>query len=170
MANIGVSADSNIFWIKSVLGAGGCTFSPSRRSNRSCQGISWELQWKSLKNMTPVCSTPTHIFVIDFNINDFPQLLGSVIKIFLNFLLPLSRSVLMELQKLSMQILLLLKVRIAVLCQLLQSWIQSCVSIPWWSSSRVLRERMRSAGAVYNSIIVDISSETFLAPFVMMKS
>ena len=120
--------------------------------------------------MTLVCSTPTHIFVIDFNINDFPQLLGSVIKIFLNFLLPLSRSVLMELQKLSMQILLLLKVRIAVLCQLLQSWIQSCVSIPWWSSSRVLRERMRSAGAVYNSIIVDISSETFLAPFVMMKS
>ena len=82
--------------------------------------------------MTSACSAPTQVnddvaglsnvlntFVIGFSINDFPQLEGPVIKIFLNFPLPFSRSVLMELQKLFMQILFFSRVWIAVLYHIL---------------------------------------------------
>lgn len=77
--------------------------------------------------MASACSAPTqandvaglsnvlNTFVIGFSINVFPQLVGPVIKIFQNFPLPLSKSVLMELQKLFMQILFLSRVWIAVL-------------------------------------------------------
>ena len=82
--------------------------------------------------MTSACSAPTQVnddvaglsnvlntFVIGFSINDFPQLVGPVIKIFLNFPLPFSRSVLIELQKLLMQILFFSRVWIAVLYHIL---------------------------------------------------
>ena len=62
--------------------------------------------------MTSACSAPTqendvvglsnvlNASVIGFNIFDFPWLVGPLIKIFLNFSLLLSRSVLMDMQKL----------------------------------------------------------------------
>ena len=81
--------------------------------------------------MAFACSAPTqasdnvaglpnmlNTFMIGFSINDFPQLVGPV-KIFLNFSLPLSRSVLTELQNLFMQILFLSRVWIAVLYYIL---------------------------------------------------
>ena len=149
-----------IYPVQNVLGAGRCTLSPSRRSNRPRQGISWELQWKPLRNMTSACSVPTqanddllglsnvlNTFVTGFSINDSPQLVGPVTKIFLNFPLRLPRSALMELEKLYMQILFLSRVRIAVLYHiLLHSWILSCVSMPWRILSHVFWEQMRSTG------------------------
>ena len=57
--------------------------------------------------------------VIGFSINDVPQLVGPVIKMLVSFPLFLSRSVLMELQKLFMQILFLSRVWIAVLYHVL---------------------------------------------------
>ena len=116
VAKIDVSADSNISCMKCVLRTGGCTSSPSRRSNRSCQSISWDLQWNSLRNMTSASSVPIQAnddvaglsnvlnnSLIGFSINDFLQLVRPNIKIRPNFALSLSRSVLMELQKLFMQ-------------------------------------------------------------------
>ena len=93
VAKIDVSADSNISCMKCVLRTGGCTSSPSRRSNRSCQSISWDLQWNSLRNMTSASSVTTQAnddvaglsnvlnnSLIGFSINDFLQLVRQILK------------------------------------------------------------------------------------------
>ena len=121
-----------IYPVQNALEAGRCTFSPSKRCSRPREGIRSELLRKPLRNMTSACSVPTlanddllglsnvlNTFVTGFSINDSPQLVGPVTKIFLNFPMRLPRSVLMELEKLYMQILFLSRVPIAVLYQIL---------------------------------------------------
>ena len=110
-------------------------------------------------------SNVLNTFAIGFSINDFPQLVRTVIKIFLNFPLPLSRSVLMELQKLFMLILFRITYCTIYYCIVEYNLVLALKNL----KSYILR-----TNEVFWSTLQFhccwYSSKTFLAPFVMMKS